>query len=299
MSDTAAEPPPLDLRAWVAEMQGTPTTHAQRQIIAIILNAVAMVDAFRGSLVLKGGTLMAIAHGSRRQTIDLDFTARGAPEHFAQTFVTEMNRGLDRARARLGYAQWRCRVQGTPRRKPRPQNFATADGPALEARIAYARTGSRDITHLEAGTCTHVIPIEVSFREPLIDTIDARLLAGGPILQVYSVNELLAEKFRAYLQQALRDRVRRQDIYDIAFLLEAHGETGIDRQLVMRALVEKCRARGVVLAPDGLDDPELQRRAKLEWPQIALEIGELPSFDSCFAIARRFWRSLPWLLDGP
>ncbi len=170
MSDAASEPPLLDLISWVEEVAANPTSYTQRQITAIILNAVAMVEAFRGNLVLKGGTLLAVAHGNQRQTIDLDFTARGEPEAFADSFAAEMNQGLARAIARLGYAKWRCRVQGVPKRKPRPETFAAADGPALEAKIAYARVGSRDIAHLEAGTCTHVIPIEVSFREPLIDT---------------------------------------------------------------------------------------------------------------------------------
>lgn len=197
MRDAAAEPTELKLRAWIDAARGNTTTHDQRQIITIILNAVALIETFRTTLVLKGGNLLAIANGDPRQTVDLDFTARGDPTLFAETFGANMNQGLDRARARLGYAQWRCRVQGVVRKRPRPELFATATGPALEANIAYARVNSRDMPHLIADTCTHTIPIEISFREPMIDITPVRLEPGGNRIEVYSVNELLAEKYRA------------------------------------------------------------------------------------------------------
>lgn len=292
MSDEIAEPSPIDLHAWIDEVSVDPVRRNQRQITAIILNATALVNSFRGNLVLKGGMLLAIAHGSRRQTSDIDFSARGDPEAFAEKFVEEMNRGLDRARARLGYVQWRCRVQG--KIKLRPKSFAFATGPAVEARIGYARVGSPDEKHLLNDQCTNVIDIEISFREPIIETEELHLLAGNTEIEVYSVNELIAEKFRAFFQQKARNRQRRQDIYDIAFLIDRYGKEEIDRTLLLHALREKCAARGVPLDPSRIDDLDLIARARSQWHTMEVEIGELPSFEDCHAAARALFLSLPW-----
>jgi predicted nucleotidyltransferase component of viral defense system len=291
MSDRSHEPHSVDLGAWIDEVAADPAKHSQRQITTIILNAVALVDNFRSSLVLKGGALLAIAHGSQRQTSDLDFTARADPDEFAGAFIEQMNRGLERARARLGYVQWLCRVQG--KLKLQPRNFAANNFPAIGTRIAYARSGSRDEKSLYAGTCTHVIDVEISFREPIIETEEVTLLASNATIEVYSINEVIAEKLRAYLQQEIRNRRRRQDIYDIAYLLERDGDS-IDRAVVLNALREKCFSRSVPVDRARLDDPALIERAKSEWKTIGLEVGELPPFEQCFATVRTFYCALPW-----
>ena len=40
------------------------------------------------------------------------------------------------------------------------------------------------------------------------------------MISAYGLTDLIAEKFRALLQQVPRNRYRRQDIYDIAHLIE-------------------------------------------------------------------------------
>jgi len=294
MSDTFQEPALLDFRPWIDQAVSDPYLRDQRQVMAIILNAVALVPSFRGRLVFKGGALLAVAHDSPRLTRDLDFTARADdPEEFAAGFAAEMDRGLDRARARLGYAQWRCRVQGKLKRQPR--NFAADRFPALRARIGYARTGSKDEAQLTAGNCTNVIDVEISFREPVIETEELQLVASNGLIEAYSLNEVIAEKLRAYLQQGIRNRRRRQDIYDVAYLIRHHAdEGGIDRVTVLRALLEKCAARNVPVGRVLIDDPELVERARSEWTTMALEIGSLPLFEECFAAVRGFYLSLPW-----
>lgn len=294
MSDPAQEPALLDLRPWIDQAGTDAFLRDQRQVMAITLNAVALVPAFRGRLVFKGGALLAVAHGSPRLTRDLDFTARtDDPEEFAADFAAEMDRGLDRARARLGYAQWRCRVQGKLKRQPR--NFAADRFPSLGARIGYARAGNKDEAQLAAGNCTKVIDVEISFREPVIETEEIRLVAGNGLIETYSLNEVIAEKLRAYLQQGIRNRRRRQDIYDVAHLVRQHADDGgIDRATVLRALLEKCAARDVPVRRDLINDPELVERARSEWATMGLEIGPLPPFDECFAVVREFYLSLPW-----
>ena len=40
--------------------------------------------------------------------------------------------------------------------------------------------------------------------------------------------------------------------------------------------------------------PGIGARAHKEWDPLALEIGEVPNFDKCFATFDAFYRSLPW-----
>jgi len=292
MSDQVHEPSLIDLKSWVAEAANDRIRRAQREVTEIILNAVALEKSLQANLVLKGGTLLAVVHGSARQTSDIDFTSKADPEEFIENLADRMDVALDRARARLGHVHLRCRVQGKLRLQPR--NFAADSFPSVAMNIAYARAGSSSEKRLEAGQCTDIIPVEISFREPMIEVQEVTLVAANARLEVYSLNEVLAEKFRAYLQQGVRNRRRRQDIYDVAFLIGHHGEAEIDRKKVMQALREKCESRSVPLGLDLIDNPDLIDRAKSEWQTMALEVGFLPPFEECFGVARDFYRSLPW-----
>ena len=63
---------------------------------------------------------------------------------------------------------------------------------------------------------------------------------------------------------------------------------------IHRALVEKCRSRGIDPDINSLDDPCIRDRVRTEWATIKLETGALPEFDDCFENAGRFYRQLPW-----
>lgn len=293
MSDPSRHPPPIDFESWINQDHIDRFVRDQRQVISIIINAIGIMPKFKEQLVFKGGALLAIAHGSPRLTSDLDFTAQTEnPDEFAEIFVDEMNKGLERARTRLGYVQWRCRVQG--RLKLQPRNFSENRFPALGARIAYARIGSKDEQHLNAGNCANVIDVEVSFREPVIETEEIQLIASNGVIRAYSINEVIAEKLRAFLQQEIRNRRRRQDIFDIAYILDRRGDNGIDGATVLRALLEKCASRDVPVNRGMIDNQALIDRAKSEWDTMALEVNDLPSFEDCFGTVREFYLNLPW-----
>ena len=42
-----------------------------------------------------------------------------------------------------------------------------------------------------------------------------------------------------------------------------------------------------------MDDPEVRRRAEVDWNTLALELGDLPPFDERFAMMRELYVSLP------
>jgi len=105
---------------------------------------------------------------------------------------------------------------------------------------------------------------------------------------------MVAEKYRALLQQVRRRRQRRQDVYDLDFLQARLAFDDIRRAGILDALILKCLARDIVPAIDSLDDPGIRERSGAQWDEIRLETGNLPDFDRCFGNVLRFYRELPW-----
>lgn len=283
-----------DSAAWVERVKSDPAAYLERQAIEIILNAIALTPALREQLILKGGTLMGLRHGSPRQTADLDFSATIPADAQWQALLHPLlEPNLIRAAALLGNPDLLVRLQSIAA-KPRKDLFARADFPALLLRFGYARRGSRQQRSWQQGNAAQVIEADISFNEPIGKTTPIRLGAGASPLLAYSLLDLLAEKYRAYLQQEKRNRNRRQDMYDIHFLLRVYELDATQKAELLTLLREKCQARGIAPLADSLSDPRLAERAKAEWQSMVLEIGELPDFETCFVVAEQLYRSLPW-----
>ena len=138
-----------------------------------------------------------------------------------------------------------------------------------------------------------MIKVEISFNEPS-PQIQILELNDGQELGAYSLVDLIAEKYRALLQQPQRNRQRRQDVYDLDWLI---GHNKIDDECctqILRALVIKSHARKVYPTPESLENPEIKERAGAAWDTMEIELGKLPDFDDCFARVREFYRNLPW-----
>ncbi len=101
-------------------------------------------------------------------------------------------------------------------------------------------------------------------------------------IQTYTVDEIIAEKYRAMIQQVLRNRMRRQDVYDIAWLLTKYEPDDVLQATILQTLIVKCADRDIEPAPGSLDDPEIRRRSSAEWDAMRLEVGNLPDFGPLF-----------------
>lgn len=285
----------IDIQAWIDRAKADPHDYLERQATEVLLTAVGQSERFGEGLYLKGGILMGVVYGSSRQTVDIDFTAGFDPDDATeQALAAALNTELRRVPARLGYPQLVCRIQ-TIKRQPRRDRFVTASFPALDLTIAYAERDSPAHARLERGQCPEVLHMEISFREPVYAVEFVRLHPdSAAAVGVYSLVDVLAEKLRALLQQVVRERNRRQDVYDIDFLVREVPLDSDDKSAVLQALFSKARARGIEPHVDAMDDPEVRRRAEAEWGTLAIEVGTLPSFQATFANVVCFYRSLPW-----
>jgi len=162
-------------------------------------------------------------------------------------------------------------------------------------KIGYAYKGSRKHQRLLAGQSPSTIAIDYCLNETMPHVEPLKIAQDQEIL-VYTLTDLIAEKFRALLQQVERNRQRRQDIFDLALIFERLTDIDpIERQKILEALMQKSRSRGINPTRYAVDDPLLREHAKADYPTLADEVeGELPDFDTSFYFVRQFYLSLPW-----
>ncbi|SDE55477.1 nucleotidyl transferase AbiEii/AbiGii toxin family protein [Rhodospira trueperi] len=285
---------PID--AWVTADPGRTTF---RQAVHIVLTAIAGTESLRTTMALKGGMLMALAFGSSRYTKDIDFSTRQRLSAFdLDRFRTDLDAALRRTSDSLGYPIL-CAVRTCKQQPP----GADRTHPTIRASVGYARRGNvREMRRLGAGQATTVIHVDHSLNE-VIGTEDIYTLDEHDHLRTYGLVDLVSEKLRATLQQKseARDRTRRQDIYDIHFLLRTAPERfdARTRADILRVLVDKARSRSLDPKPSDIADPEIRARSAQQYDDIAMEIEEpLPPFDVAYEAVRTFYESLPWSTDG-
>jgi predicted nucleotidyltransferase component of viral defense system len=284
----------VDIRAWIDRARRDPLAYIERQATEIVLAAVNRIPLYGSRMYLKGGVLMAVVYQSPRNTADLDFsTDLTASPDLPGALREALEKALPATAAQLGYADLVLRVQSV-RERPRPFGSPGTSFPALDVNVGYAKRGSPAEERLARGQAPHVVHMEVSFNEPIHAVEMLRLGVGGPSLAAYALTDLIAEKFRALLQQVTRNRYRRQDVYDIAYLATRFPPDADDRASILMAILDKCGARGIAPTIESISDPEVIKRARSEWDTLQQEIGDLPDFEECFAKAEALYRLLPW-----
>lgn len=283
----------VDVRAWVDAARINPTQHRDRQVAEIVLAAIGLAPSLKDTLILKGGAAMALAFNSIRQTGDIDFSSTMEPHGLAESISAELDPLFSRVAIKIGYLDLICRVQ-TIKKLPKPLNFEDHNFPALLVRIGSAKRGTKEEQKLVGGIAPRVLDLEISFRDQVYSYQELNLIGAGVAVRAFTIHELIAEKMRALLQQPIRKRNRRQDVYDIAYLIDDHEFGSADKASILEILIEKCRSRDIDPKPESMDDPEIKQRAQADWETLALEIGDLPPFEERFALMRDLYVSLPW-----
>ena len=256
----------VNVAEWVERAAADPIAYQQRQTVEITLNAIAMTAPLQANMFLKGGILMGLAYDSPRQTTDIDLTTALAPEGDVGNKVRKLLDSMfPRTAAALGYAGLIVKTHSV---KPLPKaKFPDAKFPALKLKIASAKRRTTQEKALQKGKTPVVIDADISFNEPLLQ-IQLLELAGGQELCAYGLVDLIAEKYRAILQQVPRNRYRPQDVYDLDWLISRNE---IDDELqtqILAALVVKCKARQLKPTHASLDDPEIKNAC---WCRLAVD----------------------------
>ena len=287
----------VNVAEWVEKAKADPVAYQQRQTVEITLNAIAMAVPLKTRMFLKGGILMGLAYNSPSLTMDIDLTTDIAPEGDSGDKVRRLlDTVFPRAAAALGYADLIVKSHSV---KPQPKAiFPDAKSPALKLKIASAKRGTSQEQALRKGKSPVVIDADISFNEPLLQ-IQVLELTGGQELRAYGLADLIAEKYRAILQQVPHNRYGRQDVYDLDRLIVRNEIDEVLQAQILDALVVKCLARQLKPMQASLDDPEIKRRAGADWQLMRLELGEVPDFEGCYTRVSEFYRNLPWPIISP
>lgn len=283
----------LNLTQWVSD---TDEDYVDiRKAMHIVLLAIGSSSRLSSMMALKGGVLMAIQYANTRFTTDLDFSALQNPEDVdLDTLRDELNQALVGAEVELISYNISCRVQKI---KKQPKAFEAATFPSLNITIGYAKKDSAGaIKRLERGDAADTISIDYSFNE-ITGELGEVILENQEKIQVYSFPALMAEKFRSILQQVVRNRSRRQDVYDLHHLISnysAHSDG--EKFQVYNLLIEKSVGKSIdeYLNKLALQNPEIRSRSQEGFDELIYEDVEEISFDDAYLVVQEYFESLPW-----
>lgn len=278
------------VEAW-ARTSGVSVAEARRRYAQrAILVGLATQGVLRDALVFKGGNALDFVVQPNRGTVDLDFTIDGLASQTVQgsdalsALVTE---AMAEASRRYDLT---LQVNSVKQRPP----GADKTRYSYDVRVGYALPDEKSLRlRMERGMrSTQVIPIEISSNDVVCSYDYASISPGLPQVKIATIEDIIAEKLRALLQQPIRNRERRQDVLDIAVLLRLHPD--IDRSDIGRFLVLKCQARDIDPRKSSFLDSEVRRRAAIDydalesttrvlfipfdeaWESLIAFVGELP-----------------------
>lgn len=241
-----------ELDAWGEELGLSSQEVRQRFAMGLVLEAIARSNRLRQRLVFKGGNALDFVWLPNRSTLDLDFTS------LLPMTLAQMKQVIEGA---LSAMEKRCgtllRLQRAEIRPRGPQ----ASFPTIAMTVGYAhrddapqrrRMVERDLPS------TKTIKVEVSMND--VVSFEATVDFAGRSLRVCTIEDILAEKLRALLQQPVRNRARRQDVLDIAVACTQGLE--LDYAHIAQALHDKAAARAITVSREAFRNPEVRFRAE-------------------------------------
>lgn len=280
----------VNIENWVSQAPN-PQGKSFREAVHTILLAISNSPELRPRMLFHGGLLLTLRYKGIRHTTDMDFTTTQRRDDIdEETFLGNLRQGLLEASNLLSYGL-DCRIQSHQVNPPgEERNYQT-----LQIRVGYAYKGSKLHTRLMRNNCSTCIDIDYSFNEFNQD-IDIVQLQDGEKIEVYSLPDLVAEKYRSIIQQKARNRSRRQDIFDIYWLFENGFLTEKDIKVkILGSLKKKSSSRELVVDQSSLRDAEIIRRSEERYHLLASEIeDELPPFNVLYQAIQEYYESLPW-----
>lgn len=284
----------VSIAAWVEKAKADPATYLERQATEVFLSTIGSIEPYKHQMFLKGGILMGVAYESPRNTGDIDLSTIADPQ---EGIAEEIQKALDAAFpamcAELGYPDLMCCVQSY-KYFPKGEKFPKNEGPAVKLKVGYALRGSPQEKHFLQRKSPTALEVDISFKEPIGAIQILNFVDTDQKVQAYSLLALMAEKFRALLQQEKRNRHRRQDMYDLHSLCQRFTLDADERSKLLEILLEKCAARGIDANKSSLEQPEIVGRSKADWHTLEVEVGEVPEFEVCFQVSNDLYKSLPW-----
>lgn len=280
----------VDIRNWIANSSDN-ATKAFRQAVHVILLAISKSSELRSKMIFHGGLLLTLKYKGVRYTKDVDFaTANKRVDIDEEAFLKELQQRLLESSETLSYGL-ACKIQSS-RIKPRGKG---KNHQTLEINIGYAYKGTTNHKHLIRNGCANIVKLDYSYNE-INQDIEVLNLIEGSKIQAYSLSDFVAEKYRAIIQQKTRNRIRRQDAFDIYWIIKNNYLKGKDiKNKILKSFMIKSDSKGVRVEQYILRDRDIIRRSRREYTALAQEIEtDLPPFKDLYKIVQSYYESLPW-----
>jgi predicted nucleotidyltransferase component of viral defense system len=223
-----------------------------------ILRGIASSRYLRDALVFKGGNALDFVWMTNRSTRDLDFSvdaAQASGPLTAGRLREILIGGLITSGRELDVTFAVLRLEQQP--PGADKTFTTFHG-----NVQYALTDDLGLrTRMSAGeTIAQVVPVDISLNEPICDST-ALSIGDNRQLRVSTIEDIVAEKLRALLQQPLRNRRRPQDVLDVAVIVRERPTLDVER--VGSYLLRKAAARNVRVSRAAFRAEEISARARI------------------------------------
>lgn len=180
--------------------------------IITVFRAIALSDDLSNELVLKGGNALKYIFNSPRASVDLDFTEVTSYSNISEE---ELNRLLKNLCDQLDESLHQVKkpvsftdllVQSST---VKPANVDYRENPAFEIKIGYSKSKDRTPPYPD------VVKLEITLNDIICENIPYEV--DGKNIRVCSLDDIVAEKLRALIQQKTRNRFRPGDVFDIWF----------------------------------------------------------------------------------
>lgn len=286
------------IEEWIAEAN-SPDEEKFRQVIHMLLEAIARDSNLSRTLIIKGGIVMSLIHGGGRYTSDLDASSLDKPSDLTQEKLnTILSKQL---KAVVATSKYNLDLKIHSIKPQSTKKISEASFPAYQVNIGYAdRSKPKEIKHLDANNSTHVVRIDVSFNESVtIEDVEAFSLNGKRNVLRYTLEQMMAEKYRSLLQQPIRNRNRRQDVFDIYHLTQEykdHLNNPDVKALVLDKLIKSAKGKkiGEYLHRKAMADPEIKERSLKDVGTLKQEIEIKHDYAAMYITVSEYFESLPW-----
>ena len=255
------------------------TVLEQDYILDWMLWGIASVSELKGSLVFKGGTaLKKVYFDDYRFSEDLDFTAKSnAP--VGQSLETAIKVACQNAQSSMNELMENPRLECTryTEQKPHPEE---QEAFIIRAQLPWHRS-------LHTRIMVEITKAEILVTAPVLhevrNTYDKSMVYH---IHSYSVEEIVAEKLRAILQNTKTlhergwSRSRARDYYDIWRILSKY-ENEIAATDISLLLQKKCVGKGVSFTSvENFFDDKALASVKKDWlVWLKPFVSELPDYE--------------------
>jgi predicted nucleotidyltransferase component of viral defense system len=264
-----------ELSAW-RKATGATTEEARRRLVQfVVLASIASSNELVSRLALKGGNALRFVHGNMRSTLDLDFTAEGDFPDAEPAIRALLDGALKRAEQQFQVKARCLSVHRNPRNPARTL-------PTYRVNVCYQIAGDRHYQDFERRQALPGVELEISLNDVLCETFEKQLSPGTKPIRVCSLEDILAEKLRALLQQLIRKRSRPQDVYDIASRMRARGGQ-VNLAKISEFLLRKSGARGIEPRRSSYDESVKQRAIVNYQVEIRAQVTEFIPFEEAWS----------------